>query len=239
MLGRRPRRQRWRRGLLLPLRRGAVAGSDVPRPRRDSNASVNGHAGLGQAYPPTGLDRGDLDDDLAEWDGAENVDREASDPQWPLNRLVDHMGKKGSRRSTVLGVAVPWALSGPGRLVSSVPTGQVIGLGVRRHDLAGSSMGGHGGRGGTDLSFADEIASNPAVIGGVFRVRAHDGKPVPCWPAWLTAEGDVNRPDPALNRRRERTDPAQRFENVKVVAEDIGVHGGHTLGPSAVEQGHS
>jgi hypothetical protein len=34
------------------------------------------------------------------------------------------MGKKGKRWSTVLGLAVPWALSGPGRLVSSVPTGQ-------------------------------------------------------------------------------------------------------------------
>jgi hypothetical protein len=59
---------------------------------------------------------------LAERDGAENVDRDASDPQWPLDRLIDHMGKKGSRWSTVLGLAVPWALSGPGLLVSSVPT---------------------------------------------------------------------------------------------------------------------
>jgi hypothetical protein len=94
----------------------------------DSNVSVNAHAGLGQAYPSTWFDRGDLDDDLAERDGAENVDRAASDPQGLFDRLVDHMGKQGSRWSTVLGLAVPWALRGPGRLVSSVPTGQVVGL---------------------------------------------------------------------------------------------------------------
>jgi hypothetical protein len=99
------------------------------RPRRDSNPPVSNHAGLAQVYAPAGLDHGDLDDGLAKRDRAENVDRDAADPKWPLDRLVDHVGKKGSRRPAVLGRAVPRALSGPGRLVSPVPAGQVIGLG--------------------------------------------------------------------------------------------------------------
>jgi hypothetical protein len=49
--------------------------------------------GLGQLYPSARLDRQDVDDDLAERDGAEHVDRDASDPQRPLDGLIDHMGK--------------------------------------------------------------------------------------------------------------------------------------------------
>jgi hypothetical protein len=80
-------------------------------------------------YSSARLDHGDLDNGLPQRDGPKHVDRDAADPKWPLDRLVDHMGKKGSRWSAVLSRAVPWALSGPGRLVSPVPAGQVIGLG--------------------------------------------------------------------------------------------------------------
>jgi hypothetical protein len=55
----------------------------------------------------------------------------------------------------------------------------------------------------------------------------------------LTAEVDINRKGSGLNRHCERADPAQDLENEPVVAEDIGVHGGHTSRPSAVEQGCS
>jgi hypothetical protein len=80
-------------------------------------------------YASARLDHGDLDNGLAKRDRAENVDRDATDPKWPLDRLVDHMSKKGSRWSAVLSRAVPRALSGPGRLVSPVPARPVIGLG--------------------------------------------------------------------------------------------------------------
>jgi hypothetical protein len=81
-------------------------------------------------YASARLDHGDLDNGLAKRDRAENVDRDATDPKWwPLDRLVDHMGKKGSRWSAVLSRAVPRALGGPGRLISPVPARQVIGHG--------------------------------------------------------------------------------------------------------------
>src|SRR5260370_27685417 len=104
-----------------------AAGSDVPRPRRDGNPPINTHAGLGKVYTSAWPDRRDLDGDLAERDRAEKVSRYATDPHRPLDRLIDHMSEKGNRRSTVLGLAVPWTLSGTGRLVTSVSTGPVIG----------------------------------------------------------------------------------------------------------------
>jgi hypothetical protein len=54
-------------------------------------------------------------------------------------------------------------------------------------------------------------------------------------PARLTAEVDVNREGPPLNGHGERAEPAQDLENEQVVSQDIGVHGGHTAGPSTVE----
>jgi len=54
-LGCRARRNRWPHDPLLADLSGMVAGSDVPRSRRDSNPPVNNHAGLGQAYPPAGF----------------------------------------------------------------------------------------------------------------------------------------------------------------------------------------
>ena len=117
----------------------AAPGSDVPRSRRDGNPPVHDHAGLGQVYPPAGLDHGDLNHGLAERDGAKHVDRDAADPKRPLDSLVDHMGKKGSRWSAVLSRAVPRALSRPGRLVSPVPAGEVIGRGFVRPATGGAS----------------------------------------------------------------------------------------------------
>lgn len=87
------------------------AGSDVPCSRGDSDPPVDNHACLGQVYPSAGLHHGDLDDGLAERDGAEHVDRDAADPERAVDRLVDHMGKKGSRWSAVLSCTVPRALS--------------------------------------------------------------------------------------------------------------------------------
>ena len=95
--------------------------------------------GRGQLYPPAGLDHGDLDNGLAERDGAKHVDRDAADPKRPLDTLVDRMGKEGSRRSAVLSRTVPRALGRPGRLVSLVPAGQIIGLGFFRPATCGAS----------------------------------------------------------------------------------------------------
>jgi hypothetical protein len=65
-LGCGPWRHRRRRGLLLPCCRGAVAGSDVPCPRRDGNPPVSNHAGLGQLHPPAGLGRIDASGRVAD-----------------------------------------------------------------------------------------------------------------------------------------------------------------------------
>jgi hypothetical protein len=95
----------------------------VPRPRRDRNTSVDAHASLGQLYPSTWLDGGDIDEHLAERNRAEKVKGDATDTHRPGDRLVDHVGEKCSRWSTVLGLAVPWALGGACRLVSSLSAG--------------------------------------------------------------------------------------------------------------------
>jgi hypothetical protein len=55
--------------------------------------------------------------------------------------------------------------------------------------------------------------------------------------AWPTAEVDVNRKVAALDRHRERPHPAQGSENELVVTQNIGVHGGRSVGSSVVEQG--
>src|ERR1700722_13244745 len=127
MLGCRPRGHRWRRDPLLPRDRGTTARSDVPRPRRDSNTPVNAHAALAEAHSAPRLQRGDFDEYFAERDGAEKVQRDATNPHGSLDRLVDRVGEKGGWRSTVLGLSVPRALSGPGGFVTSVSTWQVVG----------------------------------------------------------------------------------------------------------------